>query len=275
MQATRVAGHRQTPPLAAPATAIRFQFQINHRVRHMPDPSETNTDPAQQAAGLEELNMSLTRKLVISALAAVAALAVMAPVASAGWQIRTVATNALYTGPVQLTQWPEGTSVGWTWNGPANYIDICNTSTLQGSITNPGIPAVAGSISSANWNTCNGGVWPFTFAGNWNGQATPWSLSVLTFAGNQAKLRFQNPTTRRFYSGGTIDYANTTLEGKMTNGASGTIEVQYSDSNDASGLNNTLNLTAGTSIATTIDLQATYRLRAISANQNLKLVQTP
>lgn len=218
--------------------------------------------------------MSLTRKLALAAIAAIAALALTAPVASAGWQIRNATTNALYNGPVTMSLSP-GTVAAWSWLTAGNQADVCGTSTLSGSVSNPGLPpAATGSLSSAGWSGCMGNYWPFSpYNGSWTGVSTPWTLAVGTFGGNQAKLTIQNPRARRHYSGTYLEYAGATLEGKMVNVPGGTVEVQFSDTNDAQGLNNTLPLVSGSTPVTTVDLQATYRLTGGGAN--LKVVLVP
>jgi hypothetical protein len=224
------------------------------------------------------------QKLMSMSVAAVLALAVMVPMASAsGWRLERANSATAYTGPVTLSL-SSGTQLKWKWtfpNGAIRY-PICAKSTATGTITAAGTapPYVpAGSLSSwkawgfpgyAGSDSCTNGSGTFLGA-FFTGTNVPWNMTVGTFATNQPKLAIQNPTV----SVGAASHSTTLLEGKIVNPPNGTqtARVQFNDGNDAQGLNNTLTSASNG----TLDLDAEYTLTGEVAGspQNLKVVWVP
>jgi hypothetical protein len=224
------------------------------------------------------------RGALVGVVVALAALAVVAPVASAsGWRLERANAAIPYTGPVTIAL-SAGTDLDWAWAFPTGTTyPSCTTSSGTGTITSSGaIPPYvpAGSLSSwsATGNPYFGGTScaksnNLPLGGSWVGSSVPWSMSIGTFAGNQPKLAIQNPTVQ--LGTGPVLHSTAVLEGKIVNPPNGTqtARVQFNDANDALGLNNRLSSVS----YGTLDLTAEYTLTGQVGGlpQNLKVVWVP
>lgn len=223
--------------------------------------------------------MTRMKKLVSLTVGALVALALMAPLASAGWRLERANSPALYTGPVTLAL-SSGTVLKWNWTFPNGTTWVtCAASGGSGTVTSPGL-VPAGTLSSWSATTTGNPAFPGTscaaksglpFGGSWSGDKLPWSFTINTFAGNQPKLAIQNPTVKT----SSIVHSASVLEGRLVNPSGGaqTLRAQFTDANDAQGLNNSLT-SASYGI---LDLEAEYTLTGLvnGVPQNLKIVQSP
>jgi hypothetical protein len=210
--------------------------------------------------------MSLTRKLTLTALAALTALAVAAPTASAGWVIKTAAGTA-YAGPVTL----QNGGNAWLTPGQAGSFESCSASTMTGTAVHPSGPIV---ISAASWTGCimNPGAFPI---GNWFGDNLPWNATLQNLSPTQAKLVLPSPRLRKTHPGTmtTGYYQAPSLEGTVSSATPAVVSF-----GSIAGLPKTVTwqppCCKDPLWSTTYEIGAGYQLRG-SGNQALKVVSVP